>query len=90
MASPILFSSSSFSVKTFELNDASRRAKNKFNITRFPMTNVNRKNGIHGHPEHSRHIHNDSIHSPHKTRKTILEKVIVFFFLYRINTYMNA
>ncbi len=126
IASPILFSSS-FSVKTLEPNDASKSAKNNFNIyqyrklesvasrlgscgsfqiqtrpgpgpglkktwtrsflfttnflhrtdyklrtTRFAMTNVNRKNGIHGHPAHSRHTHIDSIHSPHKTRKTIL------------------
>ncbi len=113
IASPILFSSS-FSVKTLEPNDASKSAKNNFNIyqyrklesvasrlgscgsfqtrsflfttnflhrtdyklrtTRFAMTNVNRKNGIHGHPAHSRHTHIDSIHSPHKTRKTILKK----------------
>jgi len=42
--------------------------------TRLPMTYVNRKNGIHGHLAHSRHTHIDSIHSPHKTRKTILPK----------------
>ena len=48
--------------------------------TKFPMTNVNKKNGMHGHPAHSKQIHIDSIHSPHKTRKTILKENVVIDF----------
>ena len=42
--------------------------------TRFPMTKVKRKNGIQGQPAHSKQTHIDSIHSPQRTRKTILKK----------------
>ncbi|GIX70908.1 hypothetical protein CEXT_614291 [Caerostris extrusa] len=43
--------------------------------TRLPITTVERKNGRHVHPLTSRQSHIDSIHSPQRTRNTIMKRV---------------
>lgn len=57
-------------------NDESNRAKNKFNTTRLPMTTVAKKNGTQTAPDTRIQSHIDSIHSPHKTRNTIINECI--------------
>ena len=42
--------------------------------TKFPITNVSRKKGMHILPLHHIQSHIDSIHSPHSTRKTIMNE----------------
>lgn len=42
--------------------------------TRLPMIMVNKKNGTQAYPDTFIHIHMDSIHSPHKTRNTIMNE----------------
>lgn len=67
-----------------ELSSTKKKKRFRSHTTRFPTTNVSRKNGIHDQPAHSRQIHINSIHSPHKTRNTILDeksKSLFFVFL---------
>ena len=42
--------------------------------TRLPMIIVSRKNGMQMTPEQSMQSHMDSIHSPHRTRNTIMNE----------------
>lgn len=46
----------------------------KIRTTKFPMTTVARKNGIHDTSPTSMQSHMDSIHSPHSTRNTIMNE----------------
>ena len=51
----------------------SKRARKRLRMTKFPTRTVAMKYGIQAFPETKIQSHMDSIHSPHRTRKTIIK-----------------